>query len=527
MNTTKTYRNFFIFMTGTTIISGIVTLICPVVLNLWNSHGASLTVGKIGILCLITVAALLLELILILVREQFACHYNQANFENYLMKFLHLKYDFLLEKGASNLLQRIQQAVNCMYNYMTGDVFTIWSNLLIVFVSAILMLLQIPVAGLVMLLELPIELWGYKILNQKLMSYSKQLQENSAKAYSQILSYIENIDYLKQCHTYEVLLKQLKPSEQLLYQSMRDVNIVARGGSQLLHSAKQIIQMISLALAVYQVSLQKENPLLLLMATIFIPLFFQSLSAITNANLRKSELMVSKAFLKELNENIENSFAFTDLKEISSLTIHLEQLVLHGKILAKEIHGEYQKGDTVWIKGPSGTGKSTLVKLLIKFRNTDGTSFNNISFNGISLSSLDPGQVRSLVSYLPQSTPIVEGTLRENLFFNRSYSPHEEELLLQSGILSTLLAHKSFDSPILENGSNLSGGEKQRIALARAFLEHPDVLILDEVTSSLDQSAATQLLNLVLQDSQNRITFIISHDSLPAQYAGKILNLTP
>lgn len=136
--------------------------------------------------------------------------------------------------------------------------------------------------------------------------------------------------------------------------------------------------MISLALAVYQVSLQKENPLLLLMATIFIPLFFQSLSAITNANLRKSELMVSKAFLKELNENIENSFAFTDLKEISSLTIHLKQLVLHGKILAKEIHGEYQKGDIVWIKGPSGTGKSTLVKLLIKFRNTDGTSFNNI-----------------------------------------------------------------------------------------------------------------------------------------------------
>lgn len=236
--------------------------------------------------------------------------------------------------------------------------------------------------------------------------------------------------------------------------------------------------------------------------------------------------MVSKAFLKELNENIENSFAFTDLKEISSLTIHLKQLVLHGKILAKEIHGEYQKGDIVWIKGPSGTGKSTLVKLLIKFRNTDGTSFNNISFNGIPLSSLDPGQVRSLVSYLPQSTPIVEGTLRENLFFNRSYSPHEEELLLQSGILSTLLAHKSFDSPILENGSNLSGGEKQRIALVRAFLEHPDVLILDEVTSSLDQSAATQLLNLVLQDSQNRITFIISHDSLPAQYAGKILNLT-
>ena len=89
MNTTKTYRNFFIFMTGTTIISGIVTLICPVVLNLWNSHDASLTAGKIGILCLITVAALLLELILILVREQFACHYNQANFENYLMKFMH------------------------------------------------------------------------------------------------------------------------------------------------------------------------------------------------------------------------------------------------------------------------------------------------------------------------------------------------------------------------------------------------------------------------------------------------------
>lgn len=184
------------------------------------------------------------------------------------------------------------------------------------------------------------------------------------------------------------------------------------------------------------------------------------------------------------------------------------------EILAKEIHGEYQKGDIVWIKGPSGTGKSTLVKLLIKFRNTDGTSFNNISFNWNPLSSLVPDRSEAWCLSSPNLHPFVEGTLRENLFFNRSYSPHEEELLLQSGILSTLLAHKSFDSPILENGSNLSGGEKQRIALARAFLEHPDVLILDEVTSSLDQSAATQLLNLVLQDSQNRITFIISHDSV-------------
>lgn len=81
------------------------------------------------------------------------------------------------------------------------------------------------------------------------------------------------------------------------------------------------------------------------------------------------------------------------------------------------------------------------------------------------------------------------------------------------------------DSLIDENGTNLSGGEKQRIALARALYDDVDVIILDEVTSNIDKESAEVILKRIMSGNEQKIIFIISHDSMPESYANKILQL--
>ena len=129
------------------------------------------------------------------------------------------------------------------------------------------------------------------------------------------------------------------------------------------------------------------------------------------------------------------------------------------------------------------------------------------------------------MNYLSQNVPIVKGTLRENLFFNIKWDKEREEKLKHEPILQSILANKNMDSLIDENGTNLSGGEKQRIALARALYDDVDVIILDEVTSNIDKESAEVILKRIMSGNEQKIIFIISHDSMPESYANKILQL--
>ncbi|WP_162265440.1 ATP-binding cassette domain-containing protein [Abyssisolibacter fermentans] len=154
-------------------------------------------------------------------------------------------------------------------------------------------------------------------------------------------------------------------------------------------------------------------------------------------------------------------------------------------MLANNISGVFKKGDVVWIRGNSGCGKSTLVKLIPKFR-----TINRILVNNIDIRNITNKSIRKKIDYLSQDVPIIKGSLRDNLFFNKSYNAELEKELINSKLLSSIFVNKDINTLITENGANLSGGEKQKIALARCIYNKSDVLILDEVTSNIDTESA-------------------------------------
>ena len=189
-----------------------------------------------------------------------------------------------------------------------------------------------------------------------------------------------------------------------------------------------------------------------------------------------------------------------------------------------DISFDIKKGETIAFVGPSGSGKSTLVKLLVGlYRPQVGKIF----YDGIDGSEIDFDELRSQIGFVTQDTQLFAGTIRENLMFVNPKATEEDllEALEKSscnGLLSR--AEHGIETVIGEGGLKLSGGEKQRIAIARALLRKPYLLIFDEATSALDSLTEEEITETIREVSSkgNQITVLIAHRLSTIMHADKI-----
>ena len=181
-------------------------------------------------------------------------------------------------------------------------------------------------------------------------------------------------------------------------------------------------------------------------------------------------------------------------------------------------------GETIAFVGPSGSGKTTLMKLLVGlYRPQQG----KILYNGIDENDINYEDLRSQIGFVTQDTQLFSGTIKENLLFVNT-SATEEDLLdaLKKASCMNLLARaeKGLDTMIGEGGLKLSGGEKQRLSIARALLRKPRLLIFDEATSSLDSLTEEEITNTIKEVSsqRNQVTILIAHRLSTIMHADRI-----
>ncbi len=185
---------------------------------------------------------------------------------------------------------------------------------------------------------------------------------------------------------------------------------------------------------------------------------------------------------------------------------------------------DVKNGETIAFVGPSGSGKSTLVKLLVGlYRPQEG----NIFYNGINGKEFDFDELRNQIGFVTQDTQLFAGTIKENLLFvNPQATEQELAIALQKSSCTALLerAEKGIETVIGEGGLKLSGGEKQRIAIARALLRKPHLLIFDEATSALDSITEEEITSTIKDISKEReqITVLIAHRLSTIMHADKI-----
>lgn len=229
---------------------------------------------------------------------------------------------------------------------------------------------------------------------------------------------------------------------------------------------------------------------------------------------------------KPIEQRPPNYIEIEDLNSIEFQNVSFQ----HQKASFKAIDGlsfKVRKGETIAFVGPSGSGKSTLVKLLVGLYNPlEGA----LLFNGVPSTQIRYNHLRRQIGFVTQDTQLFAGTIKDNLRLVKTDASDEAILTaLQQASAGQLIARadKGIDTLLGENGMKLSGGEKQRISIARALLRQPRLLIFDEATSALDSITEEDITNTIrhISKNENQISILIAHRLSTIMHADTIFVL--
>ena len=179
--------------------------------------------------------------------------------------------------------------------------------------------------------------------------------------------------------------------------------------------------------------------------------------------------------------------------------------------ILKHVSFEIPAGKTVAVVGPSGSGKSTLARLLYRFYDVQQ---GRITIGGENIREVTQSSVRQAIGIVPQDTVLFNDTVEYNIAYGRPGATHEEVVAAaQAARIHDFIMHtpKGYETTVGERGLKLSGGEKQRVAIARTLLKNPPVLIFDEATSALDSANERAIQGELKSAARNKTTLVIAH----------------
>jgi ATP-binding cassette subfamily B protein len=370
--------------------------------------------------------------------------------------------------------------------------------------------------------------WLTSVLSKKIKIIQKRIVAETTSLAGSTTESLRNIELLKSLgltnqevkrlngNTYKILGLELKKVK-----SLRALNFIQ---GTFVNFLRQSIVFV-LAMLVFGNSITPGQVLTLTFYSFFI---FGPLQEIGNIILAYREAEASlinfhNLMEKEPEKQPEHAKHLGDIKSLSFHDVSFKHQTAHYRAI-EDISFTVNKGETVAFVGPSGSGKTTLMKLLVGlYRPKEG----KILYNGIDESSINFDDLRNQIGFVTQDTQLFAGTIKENLMF---VNPHatEEDLMdvLQKASCQKLLkrAEKGLETMIGEGGLKLSGGEKQRLSIARALLRRPKVLIFDEATSALDSITEEEITTTIRSVSSegHQITILIAHRLSTIMHADRI-----
>src|SRR5687768_12130720 len=426
----------------------------------------------------------------------------------------------VLQKVKTDTERFVNSFINVVFSSVVGIGFLIWYS-----ITKNWMLIPVFIIGILVLGSLT------GLLSKKIKTVQRSINRETNKMSGVITESLRNIELVKSLGLTFPEIRRLREQTKKIYDlemiKVKKVRTLSFLQGTTLNLLRQSILFILLWLIFRKVLTTGE-----LIAMQFISTsIFGPLQDVGNIILQYREVEASvtnfdQLMKKPIEQRPENPEDIGDLNDL-----RFEDVVFHHKTARHNaidgISFDVRTGETIAFVGPSGSGKSTLVKLLVGlYKPVEGEIF----FNDIPASEIRYNELRRQIGFVTQDTQLFAGTIKENLVFVKPEATDEEIIeALERASCTNLLrrSEKGIHTILGEGGLKLSGGEKQRISIARALIRHPRLLIFDEATSALDSITEQAITDTVRNISARReqITILIAHRLSTIMHADRIIVL--
>lgn len=431
--------------------------------------------------------------------------------------------------GTSSIITRMTSDVNQVQTGINLTLRLFLRSPFVVFGAAIMAYLIDPSISsifFISILVLSVVVFGIMLLT---MPLHRRVQENLDGVLSQTKENLSGVRVIRAFTSETEEIEKYSTSIKKLERSQNKVGNI----SNLLNPLTFIIVNTAIIILIYAGALKVDSGMLTQGEVIAL---YNYMSQILVELIKLASLIItmtkSVSCGKRISKIIEmdtTCFIDKDNNTISDKYISYQNVSMKYKSSSQEslenISFDVEKGETIGIIGGTGSGKSSLISLLLRFYDV---SNGCVYFNHLPIESYHPKELRDKISIVLQKSVLFKGTIRDNIRWGKKDATDDEiikALEIAQGLDILSKKDEGIDSFVSQGGKNFSGGQRQRLALARAIVKRPEVLILDDSASALDFATDAALRKAIKNLDYNPTVFIVSQRTASIQNADKILVL--